>query len=192
MNLEILETKVEIFRSSWFPESGANQPFWFKARSAHFYSTIHDLCSQLMECVDTVLLQPDAKEFLNFLKEARWSSQNILYLAVMLDQMPRNALATNFGRFSSCDNRDTQTLIDDKFSYTFACEILRLQMHAAITDERLICFFSLVFRHSNNLERAEEVLLRLSADASPERLPILGMKFWEETQKRRKLLQISP
>lgn len=191
MNLEKLETKVGIFRSSWFPESGATQPFWFKARSAQFNSMIHDLCSHLMEYVDTVLLQPDAKEFLNFLKEARWSSQNILFLAVMLDQMPRNALAANFGRFSSCDNRDTQKLIDDKFSFSFACEIFRQRMHGEITDERLICFFSLVFRHSNNLERAEEVLLCLSPDASPERLPALGKKFWDETQKRRKLLQLS-
>lgn len=191
MNLDTLREKVRCFESKWFPPNGERGKFWFTARSSEFYPFMLDLCAQFMETVETVEILEDPQYLATALKEGRWPNETIVSLAVMLDQMPRNALAVNFGRFVSCDPLDVKNHIDDRFSYTFALSVLEKCMLSDVHDERIICFFSLVFRHSNDFERSEKVLLTLSNDNSVETLPSLGKRFWNETQKRRNSLVFS-
>jgi hypothetical protein len=103
----------------------------------------------------------------------------------MLDQMPRNALAVKYGRFVSCDPFDTTNNLNDAVANKLAHVVYLRRMHENVADERVICFLSLVFRHSNQIDITERILMSLASDGCADSLPPLGKKFWIETQKRR-------
>ena len=181
MDLIRLRGAVENFANIWFPNDGSHVKFWFRARDKKYSLTITELCEKSFSPVDEITgLLPTA--VLEELEGSGWSSTELVELAVLLDQMPRNALAVNYGRYKGLDPRDVKGAVDDSFSLAFALVLLERLKFPITNDERLICFFSLVFRHSNDLDRAKMVLntLRLSSGA----LPPLASKFWAENEKR--------
>jgi hypothetical protein len=109
----------------------------------------------------------------------------------MLDQVPRNALAVQYGPFHDSDPLDVRTYIDDSYSYNFALLHLDIDKLKLICDTRIVCFYSLIFRHSNDLASARMVLMTLNSsddDHDFKNLPPLALKFWSETEKRGKQL----
>ena len=179
---------VEKFDSVWFPTDMSSPKFWFQARNAKFRPIVQELCKECLSGVDELTgsdLTPT--NCLIELKSAGWSDREILVLAIMMDQMPRNALAINFGPYEEANRMNVRSNIDDSFALEFATTTRAHVSWKHEADVRLICFFSLIFRHSNRFDEAREVLLSLRINGEQEeglKLPPLAEKFWKETQKR--------
>jgi uncharacterized protein (DUF924 family) len=180
MYIDDLRHAVAYFHSVWFPgaDSQVNQPFWFRARNAKYVETIRQLCDNCMHAVEHVLRNEISPvEILHACQD--WPKADILVLSIMLDQMPRNALAIGFGRYKGMDPLDVASAIDNSYSLSLARAILSAGALGA-EDYRITCFFSLVFRHSNDFENARKVLRSISHA----QLPPLAEKFIAETDKR--------
>jgi len=176
---------IQQFRDVWFPVVGKNPPFWFRARDPKFKEPVIRLCEACLEGIEAIMtVKP---EFLidQLLYDGTCSADDIIVLSIMFDQMPRNALAIQYGRFHNSNPVEVKQNLDDSFSLRFAKVVLQNIDIKAIKDHRMICFFSLVFRHSNDFERARNVLLLLrEIEGTDHDLPPLAAKFWQETLKR--------
>ena len=179
MNIDSLKQAVNHFGAVWFPGTDPenNQPFWFRARNAKHAPIIRELCESCMHIVNQVLTTATPPDTL-LLALRDWSQAEILTLSIMLDQMPRNALAIGFGGFSELNPLDVAAAIDDSYSLSLARTILDKD-NTKVDDYRITCFFSLIFRHSNDFVNARKVLSSFSRP-----LPPLAEKFWAETNKR--------
>jgi uncharacterized protein (DUF924 family) len=166
--MECLQATVKEFRSVWFPNWNETQPFWFRARHPKYRATIESLCNQFLDPVLNLTSSGEAPEKLaEQLRSSGWDEETeIGVLAVMLDQMPRNGLAL-----------ERIETIDDSFSLKF-CESLKTDN---FRGEFIRCFISLVFRHSNKLKRAKDILLR---GRTVGQLGSLEKRFYIETEKR--------
>ena len=192
IDLLILRSKVSSFESVWFPVTGENQNFWVRARNAKFRGIIEKLCH---ECYNPVTqLQSSGiapSQLVTDLVGAGWSDREILILAIMIDQMPRNALAINYGQFSYADRINVTDNIDDSFALALAENLRSHIVLKSVSDVRIVCFFSMIFRHSNRFDEARDVLLSLKMNEvnkpNPQ-LPPLAEKFWNETNKRQDAL----
>jgi uncharacterized protein (DUF924 family) len=185
--MDKLRNTVQYFRSVWFPTGGEDQPFWFRARQEKYRETIQNLCH---ECLSPILefQSKSASDLLVDIQAADWSLEEQLILSVMFDQMPRNALAINYGPYAHAEPRRVDLAIDDSFSLQFAQSIRDIVDQQTIPDVRVVCFYSLVFRHSDRFDDARSVLETLSKKSEQGGLPLLAQKFWMETNKRQDAL----
>ena len=188
--------KVREFGKIWFPESesGKTQPFWFRARQEKYKQLMTDVAQHYLQFVEDIWKKDSTESLMHACEE--WSVDDKCTLSVMMDQIPRNALAIGYGKYQSMDPLDVRAAIDDSLSLEFARCILNRCKIEHITDSRIVCFLSLVFRHSNDFANARLVLLSLSPNTvEPNigllemnvqdlQLPPLAEKFWVETNKR--------
>lgn len=192
--MEPLKSAVAKFHITWFPTSGENQPFWFRARQAKFTAVLTDLCDTCIPVIENLHSTFSPSNLLHACTD--WPVDDLVVLSIMLDQMPRNALAIGYGRYAGMDPLDVKAAVDDSFSLAFA-DSLRAEITIPTTDERVVCFFSLVFRHANSFSATRNILLSLanctpseselgSVDPNSLGLPTLALKFWIETAKREK------
>ena len=135
-----------------------------------------------MTFVENLIQQVPLNDVEPWMKSNGLSPSEQTILAIMLDQMPRNALAIGFGRYSNVSNTNVKSLITESFSRKFSEIVMENFDLSQITDERIICFFSLIFRHANDFARARSVLTGLRDTEG--NLPPLALKFWRETDKR--------
>ena len=184
-----LKIAVESFGTVWFPPDQSNQKFWFRARDDNYKQLMQTLCDKCFEPVNVLKTSGETPQiFVTKLLESGWHETDLLTLSIMIDQIPRNALAIQFGPFSNSDRTRVDLHVDDSYSLSIATDINKRVNLSRISDIRIICFFSLVFRHSNRFDEARKVLRNLvpdreiSPDGSP--LPALAQKFWNETTKR--------
>jgi uncharacterized protein (DUF924 family) len=202
IDLASLQSAITRFSDFWFPNDKPTQPFWFRARDAKFRDIVSASCDDFYPPIDTITKTvPNVQSFLSQLFDAGYSDQELIVLSIMLDQVPRNTLAVGWGRFADADPKNVRASIDDSFSLAFATAVRGRVKLSAISDHRIICFFSLVFRHSDKFNIAREVLLSLSpssdkpdtsapgVDVADLCLPALAQKFWQETDKRQKVLE---
>ena len=174
-----MEEVVDRFSRVWFPHGEGSQPFWFCARQSQYKTFMNSHCDEFLEFTDALIRsKPNLPDF----RRDEWLDSKIVTLAIMMDQVPRNALAIGYGRFACADSRRVSEFIDDGPTIEFAYQILAEVDLSAIHDERVVCFFSLIFRHSNKFQEAREILLSLASH--PENLPPLAARFWMETCKR--------
>lgn len=192
IDLLILRSKVSAFESVWFPATGENQKFWFQARNAKFHGIIEKLCHECFNPVTELQSSGIApSQLVADLEGAGWSDTEMLILAIMIDQMPRNALAINYGQFSNADRISIADNIDDSFALALADNLRSRIALKSVSDVRIVCFFSLIFRHSNRFDEARDVLLSLKMNEENKpnpQLPPLAEKFWNETNKRQDAL----
>jgi uncharacterized protein (DUF924 family) len=186
--MDKLRDTVHYFRSVWFPPNGENQPFWFRARQEKYRNEIESLCQ---ECFTPIIehLCRTPQVVIADLQAANWSPEELVILSVMFDQMPRNALAIKYGPYEHADPSRVNESLDDSFSLEFARIIQSIVNLSTIEDIRLVCFYSLVFRHSNRFDDARSVLETLSKRSDDGTLPPLAQKFWMETTKRQDALE---
>jgi uncharacterized protein (DUF924 family) len=186
--IHAFKTKIVSFSQFWFPEDGSNPKYWFRARDKKFKNLITKSCedsyNDLVRIAGAYSNPFDLKQEL---QSMRWGFFEMIILAIMFDQVPRNALAVQYGKFHEADPFDAKGNIDDSYSLSFANHILRSVNLHEIQDYRVICFFSLIFRHSNDFDSARQVLKSLAQDGEDfkvDSLPPLAAKFWYETDKR--------
>lgn len=181
-----LRGTVALFSKSWFPQDGKSPPYWFQARDEKHYSVIHALSVELMPTVHLLLamLSTHLGESIDQLLREEWPTVDMFTLAVLLDQMPRNALAIGYG------GQTAQTVVaSDAVTLRFTTALLERIEIPVNCDCRIVCFVSLVFRHSNQFLQARQILSTLRRDPSSIEdagLPTLATKFWFETSKREK------
>ena len=177
-----LREQVNAFRAAWFPEDGQVQKFWFRARDPKYRQVILALCEIHMHAVSDWMNTMTPGVLFQAAKDETMSTDELIILAVMLDQMPRNALAIGFGEFCGKDPTDVKNNISDEFYLSFARLVREEVGRSPVADHRILCFFSLVFRHSNDFSTAKAILeeTRLP-DGS---LPPLADRFLVETSKR--------
>ena len=181
MDIGKLKDTVKKFATVWFPDDGSHVKFWFRARDRKFTQVITQLCEECLSGVEGVT-RSSPKSVFESLTAHDWSIQDMLTLAVMLDQMPRNALAVNFGRYVNMDPRDVSSAINESFSIAFSGLVLEQCDFPPSIEERIVCFFSLIFRHANDFDNARKVLNFLRSSSGE--LPPMAAKFWVETDKR--------
>jgi hypothetical protein len=180
--IEELRCVVLRFSNAWFPETGPNPKFWFRARDPKYRSEIHSLCEKNFHAIQTCIDNESPSDIISKALDLGWSTNELVILAVLFDQMPRNALAIGFGPFAGKDPLNVHENVDDSFSLDFAQRVLDIADLGTLSDERQVCFFSLVFRHSADCDTAKKVLNNLRD--SEGNLPPLAAKFWTETEKR--------
>ena len=196
--MEPLQSAVAKFRMTWFPSTGENQSFWFRARQEKFRAILTDLCDTCIPVIENLHNTLSPSNLLHACTD--WPVADLFVLSIMLDQMPRNALAIGYGRYAKMDPLDVKTAVDDSFSFAFA-DSLRVEITIPTTDERVVCFFSLVFRHANAFSAARSILISLASckpseselnSVAPTRLglPALAQNFWTETTKREQSLGV--
>lgn len=190
VDLNALRSHVAQFSHDWFPNDGSVLKCWFRARDLKFKSQIVYLCEKHFEIIHACKDSGLVDDFYRATSEQGWSVHERVVLAVMLDQMPRNALAIGFGPYHDKDPLHIRENISDQFSLEFANHIRQedINLYQISSDERVICFFSLIFRHSNDFEAAQNVL-HLLRD-SEGKLPPLAAKFLAETVKRQQQVTI--
>lgn len=153
---------IDEFTEIWLPPDNSHPKFWFRARLQKHNLTIRNLCEKFLPIVQSV---SSIDQIFNIFPEA--SDLQLIVFAIMMDQMPRNALA--LGLVDS---------VDDTLSLAFAHKILpRIKQ---VNDERVVCFFSLIFRHANNFEQTRAILEMNSPEST------LTSVFQKETDKREK------
>ena len=181
--IDQLRDHVNQFKTIWFPEDKSCPKFWFRARDHKYRSTIHQLCDAHYNAVQHLIDEDSPNKILSEIASRKWCLRDQIVLAVMFDQMPRNALAIGFGKFRDCDPLRVGENVNDRFSLEFARLVLHQFNVSEITgDERLLCFFSLIFRHSNDFLTARNVLEALRDQEG--HFPSLALKFFNETSKR--------
>lgn len=184
MSLEGLLEAVSRFSTAWFPEQGGSRPYWFRARDPKHRTIIHALCSEDMDIIEATLTvyAGQAARLVEQLMQSRWSGLNMCLLGVMLDQMPRNALAIGFMGYTPDRVRSF-----DSFTLDYISVVTEQFAMDSISDTRVVCFVSLIYRHSNKFDEARRILLSLGPKGEifdPTQLPSLAQKFWVETDKR--------
>ena len=183
-----LKQCVRSFQSIWFPECGKNQPFWFRARMDRYKTimlTICDSCAVVLGVIE----ENSPHELLHNLQSLEWTQTQLITLSIMFDQIPRNALAIGYGQYSGCDPKSVSRYIDDTFSISFAKLVLPMIHLKSIIDDRILCFYSLIFRHSNDFLNARKILLA-STSGDIDELSPLALKFWDETSKRENMTSL--
>ena len=184
MHVDRLLEVVRHFGLEWFPADGSNVPFWFAARNVKYRTVMTGMCERFLSVTQNLVDNHDPIEISRY----DWPVRDLLVLSVMVDQMPRIALAISYGNYADCDPKDVARAIDDSWSLTFARRLLNVVKIDQITDERLAGFYSLVFRHSNCFDDARWILTEFQSQCG---LSPLVDKFLAETQKRQDLVQSS-
>ncbi len=186
MLLNELSEAVQKFATVWFPPDGSSQPYWFRARDQKHRAVIHQLCSDYMKLVEAIMTEfgQNVNLLAEHLISECWSDIHMCVLGVLLDQMPRNAIAIEYRSNSSSAQ---YVAAFDIFTLQYISIVMTKLSLGTILDYRIVCFVSLIFRHSNKFEQARIVLRTLerqSEDTGKMGLPPLAQKFWLETDKR--------
>jgi uncharacterized protein (DUF924 family) len=182
MTIEALLVHVRDFHNIWFPPDGSIPRFWFRARDPKYVNQVQAMCVRFVLIVDEATSMQTPRALFDELRNHSWPAEDIITLAVMVDQMPRNALAIGYDSYEGKNPLDVSGNISDTFSIEFAQIVLNSVDLILVQDERVVCFFSLIFRHSHDFQTARRVLGVLKDSNGS--LPNLASKFWNETQKR--------
>ena len=164
---KISKNFVNDFSSVWFPLGKGGPPFWFKAKQERYRQPVIALCRKFHEPIDK-LIHAGSDQAVQIVQSGGFTVTQIVVLAIMMDQMPRNACAIGELPVSH---------INDPVVLAFARWIDQNCDLSRITDERVLCFFSLIFRHSNELSRSRQILSSLPPT------PLVS-SFFTETNKR--------
>jgi hypothetical protein len=189
MTMSELRIYVQQFNEIWFPADQSFPKYWFRARDSKFKNVITQLCEKHAHVTHDIISQGSIDDILARMRSEDWSPAESVILAIMVDQMPRNALAINFREFRDADPKDVSAIKTDSFSHSLAAELLKAVNLRDIRDIRVICFFSLIFRHANDFPVTRLVLSTLQRPDGT--LPDLAQKFWNETEKREQSLTAS-
>jgi uncharacterized protein (DUF924 family) len=181
-----MKQHVSEFRNVWFPESGEVQKFWFRARNPKFSTIMTALCEKHAHAVSEWLKSYTPSALIKYAEKQNLSNEEFVILAIMLDQMPRNALAIGFGEYQGKDAFDVSSNISNEFSLQFARMVFDKIHEASISDHHVLCFLSLIFRHSNQFAEARAILEK--ARMNDGSLPPLAERFLTETSKRENLV----
>lgn len=182
MNHENIRNQVHAFSAIWFPSDGSYPKFWFRARDNKYRAEVLQLCEKHWAFIKNLTETVPLNEVEAWIPMIGLSAPEQIILAIMLDQIPRNALAIGYGDFCDIANTDVKSLTTETFSRKYSECVLKNFDLSQTTDERIICFFSLIFRHANHFTTSRSILALLK-DAEGI-LPPLALKFMQETDKR--------
>lgn len=182
INHENIRKQVHAFSAIWFPSDGSYLKYWFRARDDKYRAEVLQLCEKHMAFIKKLTETVPLNDIEAWIPMNGLSAQEQIILAIMVDQIPRNALAIGYGDFCNIANTDVESLTTETFSRKYSECVLKIFDSSQTRDERIICFFSLIFRHANHFATSRSILALLK-DAEGI-LPPLALKFMKETEKR--------